>query len=396
MLQWKKILFVTPRFFYPPNDGAKIVFFWAFKYLSENNEIDVISNISQNDKKYIPYIQNKVKKMSFVNFDVKKQHFFMLLRSLITWKSYLYLKYFRQSFIQKLDDLLSTKEYDIVWIESSYMSFFVPHIKEKYPHVKVFIRSHNVEFLLLQRIHDETKNPLKRFLLKREINFMKEKELEMMTFADKIFTISLVDRSVFLENNSSLESKLVMLYPVVDFQKYKKTSVPKEKNIVFIGSMDYLPNAHGIEWFVNRVFTEVEKVHPDAKLYIVWSGMPKSFNKWKQKPNIILDAGVKEDTYYYDLAQIFICPLFSWSGIKIKIINAFATGKAILSTTVWTEWLEVSDKKHIFIWNTQEEWIQILNQNLWNQEVLQKVGDEWNVYANCSFNADAVFSKLEM
>ena len=396
MLQGKKILFVTPRFFYPPNDGAKIVFFWAFKYLSDNNEIDVISNISTNDKKYIPYIQNKVKKMSCLDFDVKKQHLFLLLRSLFTRTSYLYLKYFRQAFIDKLDEFLGAKEYDIIWIESSYMSFFAPHIKEKYPNVKVFIRSHNVEFLLLQRIHDETKNPIKRFLLKREIDFMKIQEVEMMKKADKIFTISLVDRKMFMDKDATLEAKLVMLYPVVDFTKYKKSLVPSEKNIVFIGSMDYLPNAHGIEWFVDKVFPEVEKAHPDVKLYIVGNGMPKSFHKWKQKTNIILDAWVKEDTYYYDLAQIFICPLFSWSWIKIKIINAFATGKAILSTTVWTEGLDVIDKKHIFIWNTQEEWIQSLNENLWRQEVLQKLWDEWNIFANDNFNPNTVFSKLEM
>lgn len=228
--------------------------------------------------------------MSCLDFDVKKQHLFLLLRSLFTRTSYLYLKYFRQAFIDKLDEFLGAKEYDIIWIESSYMSFFAPHIKEKYPNVKVFIRSHNVEFLLLQRIHDETKNPIKRFLLKREIDFMKIQEVEMMKKADKIFTISLVDRKMFMDKDATLEAKLVMLYPVVDFTKYKKSLVPSEKNIVFIGSMDYLPNAHGIEWFVDKVFPEVEKAHPDVKLYIVGNGMPKSFHKWKQKTNIILDA----------------------------------------------------------------------------------------------------------
>ena len=157
----------------------------------------------------------------------------------------------------------------MVWIESTYMSFFIPHIREKYPQIKIYLRSHNVESLLLQRVYDETKNPFKRFLLKREIIFMEKQETLMMQQADKVFVISPIDEQTFLSIDPTLSNKLSLLYPTVDFEKYKKSSLPTEKNIVFIGSMDYLPNAHGIQWFVEKVFPEVEKIYPDVHLYIV-------------------------------------------------------------------------------------------------------------------------------
>ena len=83
MIAGKKILFITPRFLYPPNDGAKIVFFSTFKYFCEKNEVDVISNISKQDTRYIPYIQNKVSRLSTIVFDVKIQHFLLLFQSLL-------------------------------------------------------------------------------------------------------------------------------------------------------------------------------------------------------------------------------------------------------------------------------------------------------------------------
>ena len=396
MIAGKKILFITPRFLYPPNDGAKIVFFSTFKYFCEKNEVDVISNISKQDTRYIPYIQNKVSRLSTIVFDVKIQHFLLLFQSLLFWKPYLLLKYLRPVFTKKVDEFLSTKEYDMVWIESSYMSFFIPHIREKYPQIKIYLRSHNVESLLLQRVYDETKNPFKRLLLKREIIFMEKQETLMMQQADKVFVISPIDEQTFLSIDPSLSNKLSLLYPTVDFEKYKKSSLPTEKNIVFIGSMDYLPNAHGIQWFVEKVFPEVEKIYPDVHLYIVWKWMPASFNKWTSRKNIILDRGVKEDVYYYDMARLFICPLFSWSGIKIKIINAFACEKAVLSTTIWVEGLKVSNNQELFIQDTPEWWVKVIAEVLWKDEELNRVAQKWCMYAESNCNPQKVFPLLNI
>ena len=396
MIAGKKILFITPRFLYPPNDGAKIVFFSTFKYFCEKNEVDVISNISKQDTRYIPYIQNKVSRLSTIVFDVKIQHFLLLFQSLLFWKPYLLLKYLRPVFTKKVDEFLSTKEYDMVWIESSYMSFFIPHIREKYPQIKIYLRSHNVESLLLQRVYDETKNPFKRLLLKREIIFMEKQETLMMQQADKVFVISPIDEQTFLSIAPSLSNKLSLLYPTVDFEKYKKSSLPTEKNIVFIGSMDYLPNAHGIQWFVEKVFPEVEKIYPDVHLYIVWKWMPASFNKWTSRKNIILDRGVKEDVYYYDMARLFICPLFSWSGIKIKIINAFACEKAVLSTTIWVEGLKVSNNQELFIQDTPEWWVKVIAEVLWKDEELNRVAQKWCMYAESNCNPQKVFPLLNI
>lgn len=84
-----------------------------------------------------------------------------------------------------------------------------------------------------------------------------------------VFAISNLDREYFISARPDLASKIQTLHPSVDFEKYTKQHLSQEKNLVFIGTMKYLPNSFGIKWFIDNVFPQVQKTFPDVKLYIL-------------------------------------------------------------------------------------------------------------------------------
>lgn len=172
---------ILPRFFYPANDGGKIVFCNSIKELAKNNELDLISNVNPTDKKYIPFAGKYFQRMSLVVFDASKQYFLKLIFSLLFQKSYFQTKYYRKDIVSKIDEYFSTKKYDIVWIESGYMSLYAEYIKNTYgTDTQVIIRSHNVEHNVLKNTASESKNRIERFFIQREIPFIEAFELKML------------------------------------------------------------------------------------------------------------------------------------------------------------------------------------------------------------------------
>jgi len=121
--------------------------------------------------------------------------------------------YFTNKFKKMIDEALSKKDYDIIWLETAFCTGYAEYIKEKKPLVKIVSRSHNVESLLLERIASEEKNFIKRYLIKREAVFWKEIEFENLKHVDKLLTITQNDAEYFLEKDESLKTKTEVLLP---------------------------------------------------------------------------------------------------------------------------------------------------------------------------------------
>lgn len=175
-----------------------------------------------------------VRKLVVIPFDATKQHFLTLLHAFFSRQSYFYLKYYRKAIIKRIDQYLKEESYDLIWLESGYMSYYGKYIKEHYPNIKLVYRSHNVEYLVLKNTASETKNFFKKYLIEREQRFLEKQEIDMLSYADKIFTITPEDRDIFIAKKPDLKDKIFVLSPSIDFEKYERTPITQEKNLVFI------------------------------------------------------------------------------------------------------------------------------------------------------------------
>lgn len=396
MIKDKKILYISPRYFFPANDWAKIVFLNTIRELSKNNELDYITNLSNEDLEFLEESYKYFKQIKYIIKDVSKQNIFKLLKSFIYNKSYFYLKYYDKKILNFIDELFRNKNYDIVWLESAYMTIFAKYIRERYPKTKIISRSHNVEYFLLERIYTEEKSLLNKLLIKREAKFWKYIEWEDLRYCDKIFSITEFDKEALTKLNNSIKSKIDVLLPWVDLERYNNKSwITKEKNLVFIWTMNYFPNIQAVKWFKENIFDEIIKLDKDIKLYIIWKQATEEIKNLASN-NIIVEDWINNDVFYFDKSRIFIVPLLSWSGLKLKVINAMAMWKPILSTTIWTEWIDIKNWVNIFESDNIQEWKKIILDNIWDDKKLDNIWNNWRKLVEEKFNWEKIFNSLSL
>ncbi|RLD73950.1 MAG: hypothetical protein DRI87_02480, partial [Bacteroidetes bacterium] len=121
-----------------------------------------------------------------------------------------------------------------------------------------------------------------------------------------------------------------------------------EHALFHIGSMNWMPNIEGIQWFLQEVWPMISEALPDVKLYLAGREMPEW--AWQLNLKNVEVVGEVPDAYEFMKSKtISIAPLFSGSGIRIKIIESMALGRAVISTTIGAEGINYTNNENILI-----------------------------------------------
>jgi glycosyltransferase involved in cell wall biosynthesis len=124
----------------------------------------------------------------------------------------------------------------------------------------------------------------------------------------------------------------------------------KPGNIVFLGSMDWMPNIDAVEWFVEEIYPEIAQQCPSATLTIVGRRPPRSVVALAEEDATIQVTGTVPDVRPY-LAEGSVCvvPLRAGGGTRIKIFEAMAAGLPVVSTSIGAEGLPLEDGTHCYL-----------------------------------------------
>jgi glycosyltransferase involved in cell wall biosynthesis len=161
----------------------------------------------------------------------------------------------------------------------------------------------------------------------------------------------------------------------VDTDKIKAgTDAKPELALFHIGAMNWIPNEEGIKWFIDNVWPLVEENLPHVKLYLAGREMPEWLNKISKK-NIRVVGEVESAHDFINSKAISIAPLFSGSGIRIKIIESMALGKAVISTSIGAEGINVENGKNILIANTAQDFFGAIKTLFEKPDLVQEIGD---------------------
>ena len=235
---------------------------------------------------------------------------------------------------RKLIQLLRETKFDIIQAEGIYLALYLQTIR-KYSNAKTILRSHNVEHLIWQRIARHTKNPFKKIYLHIQAKRLKTFELNALNQFDGIASISPIDTKIFQSNGCRIP--IADILPGLHIADYPLSINERPiENCCIFGALDWIPNQEGLSWFINQVWPMVHKQDSNLKLLIAG----RNSADWIKKldGNGIEFLGELPDAAsFYASHNLFLIPLLSGSGIKIKIIEALAYGKTIVATPVAVE-----------------------------------------------------------
>jgi glycosyltransferase involved in cell wall biosynthesis len=236
---------------------------------------------------------------------------------------------------------------------------------------------HNVEAMIWKRHFEVQSNPAKKTYLRGQWRKMERFEKEMCRRFDAVIAVSAEDRD---QMRDEYGVNAVFEVPTgVDTEFFRPTG--KENldphNVVFTGSMDWLPNEDAIRYYTDQIMPMVRRSIPDATLTVVGRNpYPSLLELSRRDPSIIVTGRVDDVRPYMERAAAYVVPLRIGGGTRLKIYEAMAMEKAIVSTTVGAEGLPVSDGKELRIADTPEKFAASVVELLTNAEAARKLGQE--------------------
>lgn len=370
-----KILFITKQIPFPPNSGYPIVVYNTIKgLLNLGAKISLFSlNPSGNHVEVEDIYDPVFKRINFYTQNVNNEvNALDALLNIFTKKSYNLSRFYTDEAAQKLESILKENTFDIIQLESL---FTVPYLQliKQHSNAKVVYRAHNIEFMLWERLADKPGF----FLRKKYLIFLAERlrafETENINRFDYIFAISEPDRQNILRFGCEVS---IAVFPVaLDLQHYKadrsQTSYP---TLFHLGAMNWRPNEEGLEWFLDDIWPDIEKLDKDLRFYIAGKSMQKHFFDY-DSDNVIVEGEVFDAIEFMNSKAIMIVPLLSGTGMRVKIIEGMAMKKCVIATTIAAEGINYTAGHDILIADTADEFYRSILQCMINPKRWMEIGD---------------------
>jgi glycosyltransferase involved in cell wall biosynthesis len=353
-----KVLQLCNKAPYPANDGSSIAIYNMAKGLIDNDvQLHLLTINTKKHFKADDQVPAEFRKKShyasvFKNTNTSASG---ALLNLFSPESYFVSRFYFKEFEQKLITTLKNNSFDIIQLEGLFMGVYLKAIR-KYSTAKVVLRAHNIEHFIWNRHILNEKNRLKKTYLALQNKRLKKFELKVLATVDAIVPITEVDKKGF--KRLGFKKPLYACITGVDVNEYQlRQNTPVKPNTIFyFGSMDWLPNQEAVMWFLDHCWPQIHKTVPEARFVIAGRGMPPELLHLS-KPNVLVIENVSDGKAFFHQHQLMIVPLLSGSGLRIKIIEGMAYGKAIVSTSVGAEGINYTDKKDILIADTPATFI---------------------------------------
>lgn len=366
---------LTYRVPFPPNSGYPIVVYNTIKGLLRHDVELTLFSINTNkhrvdvDDIYDPVFDG----LKFHSYDIDTEvNIWGALFNVFSNQSYNVSRYYDDGAAKLLENVLRENEFDIIQFEGL---FVVPYldIVKSHSKAKIIYRAHNIVFDVWERIaYTEQFRPRRRYLefLARRL---KSYETEQMNRFHQIFAISEQDRQSILRFGCETN---VDVFPVaLDFNKYltdpSKTSFA---TLFHLGAMDWRPNKEGLEWFLDEIWPDIEKLNSELRFYIAGKNMQQQFFDYDSE-NLVVEGEILDAVEFINSKAIMIVPLLSGSGMRVKIIEGMAMRKCIIATTMAAEGIACENGKDILIANTPDEFYRAILQCITNPNKWREIGE---------------------
>lgn len=349
-----KILYITQLLPYPQDAGGKVKTYSTLKALTHDHNVSMATFIQNTKESTSAALLKKELNLASVktifNPIVAERHrarqLLTMIKSLLTALPYTVYKFHHPLMRKHIYTLVSSHHFDCIWIDHASM---IPYLPADYSGIKI-LETHNAEHVLYQRVaQEESRLKWKVFFALESIKYRMFLRRSLSPF-DAVFSISLTDKKELLKligGAPGVKSRIILLPPAISEKFFHLKNQNDGKTILFVGLLTWYPNRLGIAWFLDKVFPLIKTRNPDAQCLIVGDYVKQK--KFSNTPAVRFAGHVKDVTPYLQRASVFVIPLFSGSGVRIKMLEAMAAGIPVVSTTIGAEGIPVVDGTHVLI-----------------------------------------------
>ncbi len=352
VLSGMKILFVTEQFPYPLDSGGNIRTFHVLRQLAKVHTVILAacerSGLSSADYEQLKPYCSEIKMFPPVPRGIIKQGYYLI------------------------DSLFGQMPYPINRNYSHQMSQWIQHMAEKvdvihFNHLDTacyaddfsgsfVFDTHNLISNIYKKLHEKESNRLKKWFLGAQLKKTMAYEARIIRKI-RLCLVCSDPEKIEIENIApGIRVKTVPngvdtgAYTTDENREFKSG----DRNLVFVGAMDYLPNSDGIRFFCEEVFGILQERLPGIHLTVVGRNPPESIKRIQSK-NLTVTGFVEDTRQWVQKADLMVVPIRVGGGTRIKILEGMAQGIPVLSTKIGAEGIEAENERNIFIADTPEE-----------------------------------------
>lgn len=293
--------------------------------------------------------------------------------NLFTNESYHISRFDSPDYRAKLTSILQEETFDVIQLETLFLAPYINTIR-KYSKAKIVLRAHNIEHEIWERITQNTTFLPKRWYLTVLSRRLATYEKEQLNNCDLLLPIT--QRDLDYARQFGFNKKALVTPIGLDASIYKPdpASFQKPLSLSFIGSLDWMPNVEGLNWFLEKIWPTAKSKYPTISLHLAGRNTPDSLYKLESDQLKVLGE-IPDAKVFINAHSLMLVPLLSGSGMRVKILEGMALGRVVLSTTVGLEGILGNDKEEFLVADTPEEFMAALEYCYENPEKMKEMGE---------------------
>jgi polysaccharide biosynthesis protein PslH len=389
-----RILQIANKFPYPARDGGSIATLSLSKsFASLGHEVTILAiNTSKHytDPASVPAdLAGPIRFISVpVNTDINI--FRLVLNFFFSSRPYNAERFISKAFNDKLAEILRAEQFDIIQLEGLYLASYIDMIRS-HSKAKIVMRAHNIEHEIWERSVRHQKG-MKKIYLEHLAGRIRQMELYYLDQYDAILPITSRDEKMLKNLGCNLPSHVVPT-GVNATELLPDHSGLEFPSVFHIGALDWMPNQEGLLWFFNHVWGKILDKYPELKFYLAGRNAPEHFKSLPYK-NVIYVGEVENAYDFIRSKAVMIVPVLAGSGMRIKIIEGMALGKAIVTTPVGTEGIATTHGKDIFISDNPDEFALSVCQLIGDRNFYLEIGENARKFVTARYDNDAICRSL--
>jgi polysaccharide biosynthesis protein PslH len=372
-----KILLISNKFPFPPRDGGSLATCNMIRGLAESgNTVDLL--LMNTRKHFTENAGSKtdikgLNKVKIVNIDNSVRFFSLVFNFAFSKLPYSAVRFTSSRFKSALVQLLKDNDYAIIQLEGLFLAPYLKLIRNN-SNAAIVYRAHNVEHLIWHMLYLRENNFLKKWYLGVLYSRIRKYETGFINTYDLLVTITGNDLEIL---NSLGNKKPAIVAPFGMYSRGLSKSGPvrsRNLSILYIGALDWMPNIEALDWFLKNVWPIVRKKFPKMVFRVAGRNAKKNFLKNFAEKGVIFHGEIDNAGDFLGENGIVVVPLFSGSGIRVRIIEAMFAGRPVIASSVAVSGIPVVNEINILLADDGERFVHYIEKLISDKEFASFIG----------------------
>jgi glycosyltransferase involved in cell wall biosynthesis len=389
-----KILFAHKQILFPRDTGGKIRVLNLLRHLAGWHEVVYLCDLRPGDERYLPQMEALGLRVEGVAKEDSRRrssrYYGEAVLNLLSPHPFTIARNFDPALKARAEALVRDEPFDCLICDTIQMALNVVDLRVP---ARILFQ-HNVESRLLERHAGHDPTWLRRRYMAAQHRKMGRFEADYGARFDAVIAVSEPDRRAFERDYGWHQVRAIDT--AVDLEYFRPSGRHERADrVVFVGSMDWMPNQDGVRFFLDEVWPRIRDRRPGATFHVVGRNPPAALRRRSGMDGVEVVGTVPDVRPHLEKAAVVVVPILVGGGTRLKIYEAMAMGKAVVSTTIGAEGLVYTPGEHLLVADAPAAFAEAVVTLLEAPQPRGRLGESARRLVNDCFSAETVARQFE-